>query len=152
MGTCYYGICQDCKRWINLDKFWSWSACQNADHASIEKTDLEEYKENGWIYRALRLHIFLATHNGHRIGVYSEHEEESESRGNEEWREQYPWPTSLLPLIEKIDMVPSVDRIIINTPLGEVYIDNRRDVINCFRFVNGKRIDTVLLEAKKDDK
>ena len=140
MGTCYLGICHDCKQFIDLDKFYGWNAYQGADNSTIEKTELEDYKTDGWIYRAMRLHIFLYTHNGHRVGVYSEHETDRDGL-----QEQYPWPVGLKSLVERIDMVPSIDRLIINTPFGEIIIDKRGKDINCFRFINGKRVDTVLL-------
>lgn len=140
MGTCYFGICHDCKQFIDLDKFYGWNAYQGADHATIEKTKLKDYKTDGWIYRAMRLHIFLYSHNGHRLGVYSGHETNLEVL-----QEQYPWPAGLRSLVETIDMVPSINRLIINTPWGEIFIDKRGKDINCFRFINGKRVDTVLL-------
>lgn len=144
MGTCYRGICHDCKQYVDLDKFYGWSAYQDADHATIEKTELEKYKNDGWIYRAMRLHIFINTHQGHRVGVYSEHEMDLDGL-----KEQYHWPTGLRSLVEKIDMVPSLDRLVISTRFGEIFIDQRGKDINCFRFVDGKRVDTVLLDSGK---
>jgi hypothetical protein len=144
MGTLYYGVCKDCKRYIELDKFYSWSAYSDADHLTIDSTDLEEYKTDRWLYRALRLHIFLKAHNGHRVGVYTEHE--FDVVDEKEFVEQFPWPAGLKHLTEKIEMAPSLDRLIIKTRLGDIYIDDTRNTVNCFRFVDGKRVDTVLLE------
>lgn len=142
MGTTYHGICFTCKKYIDLDKFFEWDSYKGADHSTIQMTDLEKFKTNFWIYRALRLHIFLSSHNGHKIGVYPDNEIDIYER---EFKEQYPWPTSLSTLTEKIDMAPSVSRLIINTALGEIFIDDRKTDINCFRFINGNRIDTILL-------
>ena len=140
MGTIYYGICHDCKQYVNLDKFYSWRSYQDADHSSIDNTNLEEFKTNGWISKALRLHIFLHAHNGHRIGVYTEHD-----CLHEDMQEQFPWPDSLKRLTEYIDMSPLVDRVMIKTSLGDIYIDDRGEDINAFRFINGIRVDTSLL-------
>lgn len=145
MGTYYYGVCHDCGRYIDLDKFYGWAAYKNADHCTIEKTELDDYKTNGWIYRALRLHIFLYTHNGHKVGVYDEHNIDIC-----ELKESFPWPVGLKDLTKKIDMSPSVGRLIINTRFGEIVIDDRGHDINCFRFVDGKRVDTKLLEKAND--
>jgi len=146
MGDCYYGICHDCKRYIDLDKFYAWRTYKGADHSTIDNTKLEDYKNDSWIYRALRLHIFLSSHNGHRVGVYPEHDiDEDELK---ESKEQYPWPEGLRDLIERIDLTPSVGRLIINTRLGEIFIDDRSDDINCFRFIDGKRVDTKILTKK----
>ena len=142
MSTLYYGVCQDRKIFIDLDKFYAWATYrEQADHSTIQLTDLNDYKEDGWIYRALRLHIFIESHNGHRLGVYTEHEFDCHDNS---FSEQYKWPIPLQKLTEQIDMSPSLDRIIINTHLGEVFIDNRGKDINCFRFINGKRIDIEL--------
>ena len=141
MGTIYYGVCHDCKKFIDLGKFSDWRSYEDADHATIEKTSLEDYKTDHWICRTLRLHIFLYQHNGHRIGVYTEHDFDVQ----DDYTEQFPWPSGLRKLTEEIDMMPSVDRVVINTPLGQIYIDNRKDDINCFRWIDGKRVDTKLL-------
>jgi hypothetical protein len=142
MGTLYYGVCHDCKRYIELDKFYGWRSYFDADHSSVEVTDLDEYKTNSWIYSALRLHIFLNAHNGHRVGVYTEHQFDK----IDEFVEQFPWPIGLKHLTERIEMAPALDRLIIKTRLGEIYIDDTKNFVNCFRFVDGERVDTVLLE------
>ena len=149
MGTCYCCICHDCKKFIDLDKFYSWAALANADHSNLDNEDLEDYKTDMWIYKALRLQLFIHTHNGHRIEVGSEHHFDgfdNETGYHPGYIEQYPWPKGLRKFIEEIDMPPSIDRIIINTHLGKLYIDNRKDDINCFRTINGKRVDTKLLK------
>ena len=145
MGTCYCCICHDCKKFIDLDKFYSWAALANADHSNLDNEDLEDYKTDGWIYRALRLQLFIHSHNGHKIEVCTEHYFDG-LNDHDGYSEQYPWPKGLRKFTEEIDMPPSIDRIIINTHLGKLYIDNRKDDINCFRSINGKRVDTKLLE------
>jgi len=150
MGTCYYAVCHECKKYIDLDKFYGWATYNGADPCTIDKVDLADYKKDGWIYRALRLHIFLYAHNGHKLGVYSEHEAENVSSEHESERdkleEQYPWPSGLKYLTEQIDMSPSIGRLIITTRFGDIVIDDRGSDINCFRFVDGERIDTQLLK------
>ena len=71
MGTCYYGVCHDCRQFVDLDKFYGWAPWR--DWADLDKEDLDKFK-GGWIYRSMRLHFFLHLHNGHRVGVYTEHD------------------------------------------------------------------------------
>ena len=75
MGTCYHGVCLDCKKFIHLDKYWDWAGyCEEYD------TDLSDYKTDRWVSAAMKLHIFLQLHNGHRLGIYSDHEFEGLGR------------------------------------------------------------------------
>lgn len=145
MGTQYYGVCKDCKQYIALDKFYAWNAYHEADHSTIDNSDLEEFKNDAWIFRALRLHVFLAHHNGHRVGVLSEYD----INNLDDLTEQFPWPEQFKYLVEQIDMRPLVGRIVINTNFGEIYIDHRKNDVNCFRFIDGKRVDTVLLNKQQ---
>ncbi|KKN12009.1 hypothetical protein LCGC14_1020770 [marine sediment metagenome] len=58
---------------------------------------------------------------------------------------QHKWPKSLLKLTEEIEMGSGIDRLIVKTPLGKIIIDSRLKDVNCFYFVDGKRVDTILL-------
>lgn len=153
MGTCYYGVCHDCKEYIDLDKFYSWSAYkgENSDYADLDKEDLNEYKNNYFIYRSLRLHFFMAKHPGHRIEVMTEHNDIFyEGSG---YKQVYPWPSKGRDAIEVLDFTdPKAGRLIVRTKYGDIYLDVRNDGINCFRFVKGVRKDTLLLKAPKSKK
>ncbi|KKL11933.1 hypothetical protein LCGC14_2540800 [marine sediment metagenome] len=69
MGTCYHGVCLDCKKFVHLDKYWDWAAYDK----ECDK-NLNDYKTDRWVSAAMTLHLFLDSHNGHRVGVYSDHE------------------------------------------------------------------------------
>ena len=151
MGTIYYGVCHDCKQYIDLDKFYSWSAYPADDHdyADIDQETLQEYHNDGFIYRSLRLHFFMTRHRGHRIGVYTEHEI-FDRLIEEEYEQVYPWPGAGEKQADIIDFTdPKADRLVIKTVHGDIFLDVRSDGINCFRFINGERVDTLVLPFKK---
>ena len=159
MGTIYYCLCHDCKAYVDLDKFYSFS-CYEADvfgvrsHADIDKERLEEFGA-GFVYRSLRLQYFMRTHTDHRLGVHTEHDVEKfdwyDDEDDIKWKEEIPWPRSGHGVDDTIDLTdPKVGRIVMKTRFGELYIDHRVDGLNCFRFdADGKRVDVMLLEAKK---
>src|SRR3989304_4557702 len=131
MGTIYYVACDDSKIRADLDKFYSWSAylSEDSDYADLDRESLDEYKEGFWVYRALRLHFFLAHHQFHRVGVTTEH---NDSRM--EYKEVMPWPAKLEGQCDEIDFTdPKADRLIIKTKYGEIFLDVREDGLNCFR-------------------
>ena len=64
MGTLYYAICDDCKKFTDLDKFWGFDCC------SLE---CKEFVNEGFVFRAMRLNEFIKNHNGHRLRVETEH-------------------------------------------------------------------------------
>ncbi len=144
MGICYYCVCHDCKEYIDLDKFYSWSAYSDDDsgYADIDKEDFDDYKNDGFIYRSLRLHYFIAKHPGHRIEVLTENHFETDNL-----KEVYPWPSLGIEGYDEIDFTdPKSGRIVIKTSIGNIFIDKKSDGINCFRTVGGKRVDTMLLK------
>lgn len=104
MGIVYFGICHDCKRYIDLDKFYSWAGFLVEPTETLnlyllpplypfpllelQKIDNDFYKNDRFIHSSLRLHIFIALHNGHRLGVYTEdqlREKYDEDQGYIEW-------------------------------------------------------------------
>ncbi|MCP3685397.1 MAG: hypothetical protein GY861_22325 [bacterium] len=149
MGTCYYGICKDCKEFIALDKFYSW--CPWKTEADIEREDIDEYKNDGsFIYRSFRLHYFMNKHNGHRIGVYTERHVDDDG-DFENYKEVCPWPEKGRKTYDEIDLTdPKFGRAKIKTSIGDLMIDKRKDGINCFFFVANKRIDTLILPIAAD--
>lgn len=141
MGTIYYGACHDCKVQINLDKFYSWYGYES-ELNQIDKETLDDFKSDGFIYRTLRLHYFIGKHQGHRLGVYTEHDDLN-------YKEVYPWPIVKEGAVDEIDFTdPKASRLIVKTKHGDIFLDIRPDGVNCFRFV-GNRLDTLLLPAKK---
>lgn len=85
MGTISYGVCHDCKQYIDLDKFGPWGELPSpAD-------DLNDFKANPWLFRTLRLHAFIHTHNGHRIRVCADSDDDAYLL--DDFEEQYPWPS-----------------------------------------------------------
>ena len=54
----------------DLDKFYSWAAYKDENEGTVDKTELKDYLNEGWVYRALRLHIFLKAHTAHS-GIFS---------------------------------------------------------------------------------
>lgn len=89
MGTIYYGVCDDCRQYIDLDKFYSWAP---PTYASIWTEDLSTYDEY-FVVRALRLNYFIKEHNGHRVSVRTEHEVEFFSEDHPMYEQVYPWPS-----------------------------------------------------------
>lgn len=107
MGVLYYGVCLDCKQYIDLDKFYSFAGIQ--DPSVWDEQRIEFIKDNAYspvenfIFRSLRLQYFMKEHTGHRIGVYDEYRftgapdpldytfdsELDESK----YQEVHPWPT-----------------------------------------------------------
>ena len=145
MGTVYYGACHDCEQKIDLDKFYSWYGYTD-ELTSIDHESLADFHNDGFIYRTLRLHFFIGKHNGHRLGVYTEHESNIE-----EYTQVYPWPHGQEDQVDEIDFTDTkAGRLIIKTKFGKVFIDIRKEDVNCFRFKHGiesadSRVDTVLL-------
>ena len=142
MGVIYYALCDDCREYINLDKFYSF--CPIRTIQDIEVEDLTEYGA-GFIYRSLRLHFFMSHHVAHRVGVY--HEDDCATR-RQHFTEVFHWPTGGETGTDSIDLRDrNAPRLVVRTAFGDVYLDTRNDGINCFRFVNGERVDTLLLPA-----
>lgn len=145
MGTCFAGLCHDCKEAVDLDKFYSF--CPISSLADLEAEDLAEYNES-FIYRSLRLHLFMEAHKGHRLGVYRDSESAYEE-ASETYTSTFPWPSKGQAQTDHIDLRDGkTPRVILQTRDGDLYIDRLPQGINCFRFdANGKRVDTLLLEA-----
>ena len=145
MGTTYYGACHDCKQKIDLDNFYSWYG-NTEELTSIDCEILANFHNDGFIYRALRLHFFIGKHNGHKLGVYIE-----DTHGIDDYVLVYPWPRQKEDQVAEIDFTdPKASRLIIKTKFGNIVIDVRGKDVNCFRFKNNiessdKRVDTVLL-------
>lgn len=148
MGTTYYGYCDDCRVKIDLDRFYSWSAySEDREVADIEKENLSEYANEGWIYRSIRLHWFIDKHNGHRQGVCTEHDFERDA-----YEETGKWPRSGATTGETIDWTdPKAGRLVIRSKYGDIYLDylpagpSQKATVNCFRFRRWGREDVVLL-------
>ena len=146
MGTCYKGACHDCEQYIDLEKFYS--LCLPFSAVDIQTEDLSEYYNEHFIYHTLRLHMFLGHHRGHRFGVYSEMEPSGQAI--EDYQETFAMPFKKHHPDDVIDLRDvNVPRITLQTRHGEVHLDTRPDGLNCFRFVGGERIDTLLLGAKE---
>lgn len=148
MGTLLYGVCHDCREFIDLGKFYSWFryASSDYDYNSIERENLHDYFKEGWVYRTLRLHVFIAHHKGHRLGVYSEYELEALEG---EYTEVAPEPGGTESAQDSIDFTdPNAGRLIVRTKFGDIFLDVHDDGVNCFRFVDGERIDTKILGEK----
>ena len=83
MGTIYYAACRDCKKRIDLDKFyWGERACgagtretASSDGLEIRNAALSDMQENH-AFRTYLLLAFIGSHNGHRLSFTSEHEDE----------------------------------------------------------------------------
>ena len=157
MGTCYYGVCHDCKEYIDLDKFYGWNPGHRSI-ADIDKEDLAEWFSGSWVYRSMRLHYFIGLHNGHRIAVVDEHSWEGWADKHPDhiavWKEIAPWPHQSETASDMIDFTdPKAGRLVIKTKFGDITLDVRRDGVNCFRFAGAEtaanRIDTLLLPATK---
>ena len=76
MGVIYYGMCLDCKQYVDLGKFYSragYAGTYNQLKEELEK-DLNEYKNDDFIYPSLKLHFFIQEHQGHRLGIYDEND------------------------------------------------------------------------------
>lgn len=84
MGTIYYGVCHDCKQYVDLDKFDSWGM------PPVQGDDYSDEKNDDWIFRALRLHAFIFMHNGHKIGIYTDTDD---NFYRDDFKEQWPWPS-----------------------------------------------------------
>lgn len=155
MGTTYYGYCDDCKTKIDLDKFYSWSAySDDREVADIEKENLDDFRNDGWIYRSLRLHWFMQKHDSHRQGVCTEHDLVRDG-----YAEQGKWPRAGNDSHDEIDWTdPKAGRLVIRTRYGEVFLDylpassfsgvqepQNKGRVNCFRFTRNGREDVLLL-------
>lgn len=146
MGLCYDGVCHDCKERIDLDKFYSFSSWRIDAYADIEKENLDEYKNDGFIYRSLRLHFFMEQHPGHRIQVLTENNDT-----HDKYKEVYPWPLPGSTRSDVIDFTdPKVGRVVINTKYGFLCLDVRRDGVNVWTRLKGVgRVDTLVVPADK---
>lgn len=81
MSVNYYIICQDCKSWADMDSFYICSYLQSESpdnwsqkkNAFMETDELDQICEkwSAWTGRAVG---FVLAHQGHKIGIYSEHE------------------------------------------------------------------------------
>jgi hypothetical protein len=127
MGTTYYGICHDCREFIDLDKFYGWNVVgAGREYADIDKEDLSRFNA-GWVYRSLRLHFFLARHDGHRLSVRTEHAFEGWLAITEDkekpWKEVAPWPQSHDEATETIDFSdPKAGRLFVKTVFGRRHL------------------------------
>lgn len=77
MAYSFYGVCHDCKEYVDLYKFWQWPATGDHTYATMQTCateELEPYKDDWFIRNSVILHLFLHEHEGHRIGVYYEGE------------------------------------------------------------------------------
>ena len=143
MGTCFAGLCHDCKESVDLDKFYSF--CPIRTLADLEVEDLSDYGES-FVYRSLRLHLFMEHHKGHRLGVYRDSDAEYENA--EDYEATFHWPEKGCVETDIIDLRDKkTPRVILQTMHGDLYIDNLGSGVNCFRFEDGSRIDTLLLKA-----
>ena len=73
MGTEYFGVCRDCKKFIDLHTFY---IIISGDPPSDENmgNSFKGWDFNKYGYWISRLFWFLDHHKGHRFGIYSEHE------------------------------------------------------------------------------
>jgi hypothetical protein len=140
MSIEYFGVCHDCEEYIDLDKFYSWSSySKDSDYADIDKENLDYYKNDGFIYRSLRLHFFMEKHPGHRIEVL-DWDKFYDSGKKDIYKQVFHWPKAGDSQDDVIDFTdPKSGRLTIKTKHGELNIDIRSDGINCFR------VDTLLL-------
>ena len=79
MGKLYYAVCRDCHEVLELGKFRDWTeGIESEDMYTLEgmvdalnrlRSSYPPVRDVGWQYHALRLHIFLARHEWHRIAV-----------------------------------------------------------------------------------
>lgn len=76
MSLDYYGVCQDCKQYVELEKFCSWAAYrdESSKQGDLEEKEVLKYVTFGFVHKSLRLHQFMFDHQGHRVGVFSENE------------------------------------------------------------------------------
>lgn len=77
MGTQYAALCFDCKKYVDLYKFYGWSIT-NAEEFREWYADDSGYMMFTFVEPAFKLVRFLAKHNGHRVAVYDEHKGEYE--------------------------------------------------------------------------
>ena len=153
MGVIYYGLCHDCKNYIDLDKFYSFAVIDDASNADLCKENLDEYGDNkGFIFRSLRLQSFIKAHRDHRIGVHTEHTVEEfwydRDDAKDEWKEQMKWPMKAWGegSQDGIDFTdPKAERLEVRTRLGTIYIDVRYDGVNCWTMDGGPRRDWLIL-------
>lgn len=143
MGTCFAGLCHDCKESIDLDKFYSF--CAISCLADLEGEDLADYDES-FVYRSLRLHLFMESHKGHRLGVYRDSDPEYEE-ASETYKDTFPWPSNGKAPTDYIDLRDcKTPLVVLETRHGTLYIDHLPQGVNCFRFdADGHRVDTLLL-------
>jgi hypothetical protein len=97
MGTWYFAACHDCREYVNLEKFVNWAGYANLGWT---RTDARAYIDTlfgadrddafelrKWVKQSLALHMFMAAHNGHRLGVYAEAEWNPHEQPEKDWRE-----------------------------------------------------------------
>ena len=82
MGTQYKGVCLDCRKNVDLDKFYDFPSAHDAEVVVLEKAQEPMVNATTW-YRAYLLMAFVARHDGHRISVIRDSEERwwDEARG-----------------------------------------------------------------------
>lgn len=131
MGTVYYGVCHDCKQYIDLDKFCSWGVLPLPDD------DMDDFKTDDWIFRTLRLHAFIYAHNGHRIKICSETDD---SFYRYDFKEQFPWPAEEFLVINKKET--RFKKLI-------AHLNNFFDYFQ-FRLQHTKRIEQALYRSQLD--
>jgi hypothetical protein len=159
MGTTTYGLCHECKNYVDLDKFYSFATCTSGGYADIDKETLDEFiqeHDTGWVYRSMRLQYFLKAHTDHRVGVHTEHDIEQfgwyDGDNNGGWVEQFPWPHKTYGegVTDGVDFTdPKAERLVINTKHGDVYLDVRTDGVNCWSMSGGPRRDFLIIPAKQ---
>jgi hypothetical protein len=90
MSTFFYGCCLDCKQKIFLDKFYDWASTESLtwrngfnapmtakplqDYCALDDEDFANF-DHLWVWKSLKLHWFINKHQGHRVGVWNEHDD-----------------------------------------------------------------------------
>ena len=78
MGVEYYCVCNDCKKYTDLNKipmpFQVGNSVEFSDaNIDVELSEnLEYYQSEGFLFRMLRVFRFMSDHKGHRIQLMSE--------------------------------------------------------------------------------
>lgn len=91
MGMCWYGVCLDCRAWVDLDKFSLAGAVSGS--GEIDQEYAVEAAQASW-FRSARFIAFTMRHNGHRLHIATEHEM-WDGGPEPEWadyREELLWP------------------------------------------------------------
>lgn len=148
--TSYFGVCKTCKEYIDLFNFYSWQAYLDlrANYVDLDKEDLDYFKDNDWIYRTIRLHFFIAKHNGHQLGVY----DEDDFFGSEmkTFKNIFPEPKRLKEVEGVVDFSdPRPGTLEVKTKYGSVYLHITKEGLSCTRFIDGEVEKTLLLPNKE---